>query len=470
MLNFKKISNDDLLSLQNYFARKNSLNCDFTLGVKFSWKDYFDSNYCIENETLFFRESYEKNKIYYSLPISRKDGTIFDTTKIVEDYFTNGKYPLEFVNLTKEETGLLAKKFPHNEIVYSRDWSDYLYLTNDFAEFKGNKYSTKRHHVSKFKKIYPDVVYVEAKDDELNRIQDFIKEFAQTKNLSTGEAKNEEDEAIKLVCFYKKLGLKCFLLKDGEKIIGLTILEIIGDCIFDHIEKCLREYDGIYSYIIYMTANRFKDIKYFNREDDSGDQGLRFSKESLHPIQMIDKYTFTVLNNLDLIHEIPTIKIDENLSLSKINEDDKIDYKKLNLDDDNNKFWGYDYKTDLNGRTPDEDYFYNMVEQDFINKTTLVFGIKLNDKLIGEVVFDHLTNDNGFELGYRLFKEYQHKGYAFKAVQSALNFAKTHVKTSYFSIKTYKNNLQSLNIINKLNVSKIDEDSDFYFYKLVNIN
>lgn len=59
---------------------------------------------------------------------------------------------MEFVNLTKEETGLLAKKFPHNEIVYSRDWSDYLYLTNDFAEFKGNKYSAKRHHVSKFKK------------------------------------------------------------------------------------------------------------------------------------------------------------------------------------------------------------------------------------------------------------------------------------------------------------------------------
>lgn len=62
MLNFKKISNDDLLSLQNYFARKNSLNCDFTLGVKFSWKDYFDSNYCIENETLFLENLMKKIK------------------------------------------------------------------------------------------------------------------------------------------------------------------------------------------------------------------------------------------------------------------------------------------------------------------------------------------------------------------------------------------------------------------------
>lgn len=468
MLNFKKIADEDLLSLQSYFARKKSLNCDFTLGVKFSRKDYFDSYFCIEDDTLFFREAFEKNKIYYSLPISKGDGTVFDTSKIVDDYFLNGKFPLEFVNLTKEESDYLAIKFPHNEIVYSRDWSDYLYLTNDFAEFKGNKYSAKRHHVNRFKKLYPNVVYVEAKEDELDEMQDFIKEFAETKNISTGEAKNEENAAIKLIYFYKKLGLRCFLLKDGEKIIGLTIIEIIGDCIFDHIEKCLREYDGIYSYIIYMTANRFKDVKYFNREDDSGDEGLRFSKESLHPIQMIDKYTFTILNNLDLLTQIPNIKIDENLSLSKINSNDKIAYKQLNLDDKNNKFWGYDYKQDLNGKNPDEDYFYNMAEEDFTNKTTLVFGIKLNNQLIGEVVFDHLTKDNGFELGYRLLKEFQHKGYAIKAIQAAINFAKNSVKTSYLLIKTYKENVPSLKIIQQLNPLKINEDEIFNYYKIVN--
>jgi uncharacterized protein len=438
--------------------------------MKFSWKDYFDSYFCIDNDTLYFREAFEKNKAYYSLPITKDGGTIFDTDEIINDYFANGKYPLEFVNLTHDEALVLSKKFPHNEVVYSRDWSDYLYLTSDFAEFKGNKYSAKRHHVSKFMKLYPNVVYVEAKDDELNKMQEFIKEFAETKVLTTGEAKNEENEAIKLICYYKKLGLRCFLLKDGEKIIGLTILEIIGDCIFDHIEKCLRDYDGIYSYIIYMTANHFKNIKYFNREDDSGDEGLRFSKESLHPTQMIDKYTFTVLNNLDLLKEIPTIMIDDSLSLSPINENDKSIYRELNMDEKNNEYWGYDYKSDLNGQEPTEDYFYNMVQEDFNNKTTLVFGIKLNNKLIGEVVFDHLTKDNSFELGYRLLKDYQHKGYAYKAVKCAIDFAKTHAKTPYFSIKSYKQNKNSLKIIQKLNAEKIKEDDVFDYYKLVNVN
>ena len=40
-----------------------------------------------------------------------------------------------------------------------RDYFDYLYLRTDLAALKGKKYQSKRNHINKFKKQYPDYEY-----------------------------------------------------------------------------------------------------------------------------------------------------------------------------------------------------------------------------------------------------------------------------------------------------------------------
>ena len=51
----------------------------------------------------------------------------------------------------------------------------------------------------------------------------------------------------------------------------------------------------------------------------------------------------------------------DRLTITDIQEPDKDLYAKIYLDDDLNKWWGYDYRTDLNGENPTPNYFFNFL-------------------------------------------------------------------------------------------------------------
>jgi hypothetical protein len=59
-----------------------------------------------------------------------------------------------------------------------------------------------------------------------------------------------------------------------------------------HIEKANPEIPGIYAAINQLfTLNAWSHMKYINREQDLGIEGLRKAKESYHPHHMVNKYT-----------------------------------------------------------------------------------------------------------------------------------------------------------------------------------
>lgn len=82
-----------------------------------------------------------------------------------------------------------------------------------------------------------------------------------------------------------------FIEVDGA-IVAMAVGEIFNDTLCVHIEKADREYAGSYPMIVkeFASHNVTEDIRYINREDDVGDEGLRTSKLSYHPIRLLDKY------------------------------------------------------------------------------------------------------------------------------------------------------------------------------------
>ena len=91
-------------------------------------------------------------------------------------------------------------------------------------------------------------------------------------------------------------------LKDNVKIAGVYIdnkLEAftIGEKINEnialiHIEKANQNIKGLYQYINQQfLLNEFPNVKYVNREEDLGLDGLREAKLSYHPCKFIEKYS-----------------------------------------------------------------------------------------------------------------------------------------------------------------------------------
>ena len=80
------------------------------------------------------------------------------------------------------------------------------------------------------------------------------------------------------------------------KIVAFSVGEIVGDTLFVHIEKALKEYEGSYQVMVreFAVHEATDEVTYINREEDIGDLGLRTSKLSYHPVRLLAKYFVTV--------------------------------------------------------------------------------------------------------------------------------------------------------------------------------
>ena len=79
---------------------------------------------------------------------------------------------------------------------------------------------------------------------------------------------------------------------DGE-IVGFSIAEVVGDTLHIHTEKANVAYEGAYPMLVNLFAKRHvgAGVVYINREEDCGEAGLRHSKLSYHPIEILAKHT-----------------------------------------------------------------------------------------------------------------------------------------------------------------------------------
>jgi len=84
------------------------------------------------------------------------------------------------------------------------------------------------------------------------------------------------------------------LYADG-KVVGFSVGEQVDQTLYVHIEKANREVKGAYQTLNNRFATHFgKNAKYINREDDTGDPGLRKAKLAYHPIKLLEKFVIEI--------------------------------------------------------------------------------------------------------------------------------------------------------------------------------
>lgn len=282
-LNFKKISFEDIDAIKKCLVQDKSKCTDYTFGFLTMWGRVLNLMYAIYDETLFIKGTFRGGRELFYMPCGKAELNE-SISVIVEHCKENGTSP-ELVSIPEELVDDIRKSF-NIEYTQSRDYSDYVYSAEKLAFLKGRRYHQKRNHISGFKKRYPDYKFEIINDENINSVKEFYKEFV---NLNQSESESEE---IERQCSEyalensKSMGLIGALLKIDEKVIAFTLGEVKNDVLYVHVEKANRDIRGSYSTInnefVKYCLEKY-NITWVNREDDSGDMGLRKAKLSYYP-------------------------------------------------------------------------------------------------------------------------------------------------------------------------------------------
>lgn len=172
---------------------------------------------------------------------------------------------------------------------------DYIYDAEKLATLSGKKLSKKRNHINRLEAEHEwktEVLTSDNIDIALNIYKKWLGEKGDEEI-----SKEHEKSAIKnAFADYDALGLDGMILYIDNEPKAFTVGSMINSEVADiHFEKADRNERGAYplinrEFVRYMKG-KYKTLKYINREDDMGIEGLRKSKHSYHPLFLVDKHT-----------------------------------------------------------------------------------------------------------------------------------------------------------------------------------
>lgn len=293
MLNFKKIELDDIPVLKEYFEAYPNRQCDRTAGAIAMWRDVYYNYYAVTDETIIL-SSKPDGEYSFSYPIGKNPGKAI---KELEAFCVEFSIPMRFFGVSPDEKNKLLSSYPKSNFSSNRDRFDYLYEKDAILSLVGKKYSTQRNHINKFKKFYSDWNFEKITAENIPEIIEFTKGFTFNSDKKAEEASKELELCCEVLENYDIFGMFGGALRINGKIAGYSIGEIIGDTLFCHIEKADISYHGAYQMVTNQFLRMYADngkIRFVNREDDCGDEGLRKSKLSYNPVELIEKIEVNV--------------------------------------------------------------------------------------------------------------------------------------------------------------------------------
>ena len=461
MLKFKELTDKDIIKIQKYTSKCNYPLCDYSGGVIFTWYFPYNPTYALFDDTLILKFG-ERGSERFMLPVGKN---FFDALKEIEKYAVLKEETLRFICVDDANVDILNKRY-NGKLTssYNRNYSDYIYDAEEMRTFSGKKFSGQRNHINSFKKNYKNYKYKKITGKDVEKIKEFLSKYDKQYPKKSKIEKKELEFTytfLELIKTSKLFG--CYIEYSGE-VVSMAIGEKRGETLIIHVEKALLKYKGAYplTYNEFVKHNATDGITKINRQDDSGDMGLRTSKTQYKPIKLENK-NFVVIDSPMPKFKKPTIR-GERVILDKIKKSDQEVYYKLNVLKENNKWWGYDYKKDI--EKPTIEYFYKLQFKDFKNLKNLSLAIrdKKSKIMMGEVVLYNFDYEKKVEIGVRLFKKYQNKGFALESLKLITNFVKENLGLNPI-MKCYKQNEKSKKMILNAGYEFDFEDKKYFYFK-----
>lgn len=205
--------------------------------------------------------------------------------------------PCRLSGLNQEDYAFLEQAYPGRfSMHFDRDSFDYVYDIHDLADLPGRKYQKKRNHLNRFRAQRPDFRLEPMTEENLPLVRQLTARWYEARLAENplGDYELEQAALERAFRHFRELEMEGLLLWDGEELLAMAMGSFLNQEMFDiHFEKALDRTDGTYAAINQGFAawlrEKYPRLRWLNREDDLGMEGLRKAKLSYCPDHMVEK-------------------------------------------------------------------------------------------------------------------------------------------------------------------------------------
>ncbi len=291
-IEFKRISPTDRDMFFDYLNDGYERGCEFSFANLYLWGRQSFAE--LDGNLLLFSQ-FDRQSVY-PFPIGKGDKRRA-LEMIIADSVARG-IPCRITGMSSESALLLQQLFPDKFIYHCDEGSfDYVYLIDDLADLEGEKYHGKRNHIYRFEETYPDCKTVEITEKNAYLAKDMAEEWFESriKENPNSDFQMERIAIDKALRHFSELDMVGLALVNQDKTLAFTLASRMNDDTFDvHFEKARADVQGTYPAINRALARyvreKYPSVKYLDREEDMGLEGLRRAKRSYHPHHMVEKY------------------------------------------------------------------------------------------------------------------------------------------------------------------------------------
>lgn len=291
MISFKALQPEDKPACDAVFKRCIGRGSEHSFVNLFLWGDQRVA-FCNDSLLVF---SQVKGQSLYLYPVCSGD-PVPALEAIMQDAKSR-QIPCCLCGLSEQDCQQLEALYPGRFSFRSdRAAYDYIYDIEELAELKGRKFQKKRTQLNRFRSTHPGYTVEPMTAQNYGEICRLVDQWYADRLRADPQADLQMERVAfsRALAHYEALGLEGLALRHGGSLLAFTMGSILrGDTFDSNFEKALDRADGAYAAINYEFArylrSKYPHLRWINREEDLGLEGLRRAKLSYNPHHMIEK-------------------------------------------------------------------------------------------------------------------------------------------------------------------------------------
>ena len=293
MLNFQPVTMADRPWIHEILYAAGRPGCEYSFANLLFWGNRW-GGVCRFGDFLLKEAVYGSGHAYF-YPAGQ--GDVKDAIEALREDAEGKGHSLCLRGVTDTDRMALERLYPGKfSFTANRDAFDYLYPIEKLCTLTGKKLQSKRNHINRFLADngdwHTEVMTAKTAKTCLSLMEAWYENHHDHKALH-----NERAALETAIEHFDLMGFDGLLLYAGKRLVAFSMGNRLNETYFDvNFEKAYADVQGAYPLInrefARHIADKYPEVRFLNREDDMGLEGLRKAKESYNP-DLLVKYKAT---------------------------------------------------------------------------------------------------------------------------------------------------------------------------------